>query len=59
MKQNHVLTIRPRKNQITVDGICSCAKWRVVNRTRAEVRESHAGHLQHVLGPEGTERVNR
>ena len=46
MKTEHTLTIRARRNRITVDGLCSCLKWRVINRPRGDVREQHAEHVR-------------
>ena len=55
----HTLTIRPRQHTLNVDGVCSCHAWHVRNRTRADVREAHAAHVQERLGPSGTERRER
>lgn len=55
----HTLSIRPRRNQLNVDGICSCTKWRLANQPRAVVREQHAQHVQRQLRPDGDERRER
>lgn len=36
-------------------GICSCAKWRVINRPKRDILEAHAQHVQEKLGRKESE----